>query len=70
MPYTMKKVTGKRNCYTIKNNKDKVFSKCATRKNALAQLRLLRAIQYNKDFVLRPQTNTKTRRRKTKKTKK
>ncbi len=63
MPYTVKKVPGKRNCYLVENNKHRVFSKCATRKNALAQLKLLRAIQYNKDFVLRPQSKTRKRRR-------
>lgn len=51
MPYTMRKVP-KKNCYRIINRKTKkVFSKCATKENAKKQLRLLRAIQYNKNFV-------------------
>lgn len=51
MPYTMRKVN-KKNCYRITNRKSKkVFSKCATKKNATKQLRLLRAIQYNKNFT-------------------
>ena len=29
----------------------KVFSKCATRENAIKQMRLLRALEFNKDFV-------------------
>lgn len=52
MPYKTLKVRGK-NCYKVINNKSKkVFSKCTTKKNAQAQLRLLRAIEYNKNFVL------------------
>ena len=52
MPYKTLKVRGK-NCYKVINNKSKkVFSKCTTKKNAIAQLRLLRAIEYNKNFVL------------------
>ena len=61
MPYTMRKVPGK-NCYrvskkNVKNSKTakkgtrKVFSKCATRENAVKQMRLLRALEYNKRFV-------------------
>ena len=61
MPYTIRKVPGK-NCYRVSkkiSRKSKrprtrrVFSKCTTRKNALSQLRLLRALQYNKSFVPR-----------------
>lgn len=56
MPYTMRKVPNK-NCYRVskrktkKNAKRKVFSKCATRENAIKQMRLLRALEFNKDFV-------------------
>jgi hypothetical protein len=51
MPYGTRKVRGQ-NCYRVFNKKNKkVFSKCTTRKNATKQLRLLRAIQYNKKFV-------------------
>lgn len=60
MPYTMRKVSGK-NCYRVskkyskksKKGTRKVFSKCATRENAIKQMRLLRALEYNKNFTLR-----------------
>lgn len=59
MPYRMRKVSNK-NCYRVykatatkKNQKKRVFSKCTSKENALKQLRLLRAIQFNKDFVPR-----------------
>ncbi len=49
-------------CYMVKNSKTKrVYSRCSTKDNAKKQLRLLRAIQYNRLFV--PNSN----RRKTKK---
>jgi len=69
MPYEMKKIPNKRNCYTVKNSvTQKIFAECATKKNALAQLRLLRALQYNKDFVLRPRSNkNKSKKNKTQK---
>jgi hypothetical protein len=71
MPYEMKKVPHKRNCYTVKNSvTKKVFAECSTKKNALAQLRLLRAIQFNKDFVLRPRSEIKKKSRKNKTQKK
>ena len=61
MPYTMRKVRNK-NCYSVskkknanrrenKTMKKRVFSKCATRENAVKQMKLLRAIENNKDFV-------------------
>lgn len=51
----MRKVSRK-NCYRVsKKNKTrgtrKVFSKCATRENAIKQMKLLRALEFNKDFV-------------------
>lgn len=50
MPYKIRKVR-KNNCFSVKNfKKNKVFSKCTTRKNAQKQLRLLRALQFNKNF--------------------
>ena len=60
MPFRMRKIPNK-DCYTVykkKTNRSgkRVFSKCTTLKNAKKQLRLLRAIQYNKDFVPRNQT--------------
>lgn len=51
MPYTLRKVN-KKPCYRVYNKKSrKTFSKCTSKKNATKQLRLLRAIIYNKDFV-------------------
>ena len=51
MPYSLRKVT-RRNCYRITNKKTKkIFARCTSKKNALAQLRLLRAMEYNKNFV-------------------
>jgi len=53
MPYSTRKVKGK-NCYKVFNkNTKKVFSKCASLKNAEKQIKLLRAIEFNKDFVPR-----------------
>jgi hypothetical protein len=53
MPYSTRKLRGK-NCYKVYNkNTKKVFSKCSTKKNAEKQIRLLRAIEFNKDFVPR-----------------
>jgi hypothetical protein len=41
----------KSSCYKVSNRKTKrVFSKCTTKENAKKQLKLLRAIQYNKNF--------------------
>jgi hypothetical protein len=54
MPYSIRKVSKKR-CYSIKNKYTKrVFAKCATKENAKKQLRLLRAIEFNKSFKLLP----------------
>lgn len=55
MPYKLRKVKNK-SCYRVYKLKTKkqparVFSKCSSKKNATKQLRLLRALQYNKDFV-------------------
>ena len=59
MPYGIRRV---KNCYSVYNkNTRKVFSKCSTKKNALKQSRLLRAIMYNKDFV--PTSSRKKRKR-------
>jgi hypothetical protein len=53
MPYTIRKVANK-NCYKVMNRKTKrVFSKCTTKEKAKKQLRLLNAIEYNKNFVPR-----------------
>ncbi len=53
MPYTIRKVS-KKNCYKVMNRKTKrVFAKCSTKENAKKQMRLLNAIEYNKNFVPR-----------------
>lgn len=51
MPYRLRKVNGK-SCYRVTNKRSrKVFAKCTTRSKARRQLRLLRAIENNKNFV-------------------
>lgn len=56
MPYTMRKVPNKK-CYRVskrkrnKNTKRRVFSKCTTREKAIKQMRLLRALENNKNFI-------------------
>jgi hypothetical protein len=57
MPYTMRKVP-KKNCYMVvkrktQNKNRRVTAKCSTKENATRQLRLLRAIQFGKNFVPR-----------------
>jgi len=59
MPYTIRKVS-KKNCYKVMNRKTKrVFAKCTTKEKAKKQLRLLNAIEYNKNFVPRGRTYKK-----------
>jgi len=63
MPYSVRKISGKK-CYRVSNKRNKkVFAKCTTLKNATRQLRLLRAIENNKNFVPNSVRN-KTRRNK------
>ncbi len=51
MPYSIRKVNN-RKCYRVYNKRTKkTFAKCSSRKNAEKQIRLLRALEYNKDFV-------------------
>ncbi len=51
MPYAMRKLPNKK-CYTVYNRAThRVFSKCSSLEKAKKQLKLLRAIHYNKDFV-------------------
>lgn len=53
MPYIMKKVN-KKNCYSVSNKLTKrVFSNCTTKNKAKKQIKLLLAIENNKDFVSR-----------------
>jgi hypothetical protein len=64
MPYLLKKVRGK-DCWTVRNKyTKKVFAKCSSLKNAKSQLRLLRAIEFNKSFRLKPKNLRKTIRQK------
>ena len=57
MSYKSRKVRGK-DCYRVINKQTRrVFAKCSTRSNSNKQLRLLRAIRYNKNFI----PNSKTR---------
>ena len=52
----MRKIA-KKNCYKVMNRKTKrVFAKCTTKEKAKKQLRLLNAIEYNKNFVPRNRT--------------
>jgi hypothetical protein len=49
----MKKVN-KKNCYSVSNKLTKrVFSNCTTKNKAKKQIKLLLAIENNKDFVSR-----------------
>ena len=64
MNYKTIKVKGKYNCYRVINSQTKKsFCKCSTRKNATRQMRLLRALQFNKNFVPYSRKN-KTRKNK------
>jgi hypothetical protein len=67
MPFALRKVSSR--CFQVYNKKSKkIYSKCSTKHNAEAQLRLLRAIEFGKNFVLRPRnTLRKTRKQKSKK---
>jgi len=62
MPYKSRKVRGKP-CYRVTNKDNKkVFAKCTSKANAMKQMRLLRALQFNKDFI--PNSSRKTRKNK------
>jgi hypothetical protein len=59
MPYKSRKVRGK-SCYRVTNNNNKkVFAKCSSKENAMKQMKLLRAIQFNKNF--KPNSTRKNR---------
>lgn len=50
MPYKTRKVRNKE-CYRVYNSDTKkTYAKCTTRKKALAQMKLLRGMKYNKTF--------------------
>jgi len=54
MPYTLRRSRKSKRCYQVVNTKTRrVFSRCSSKTNAKKQLRLLRAIQYNKNFTPR-----------------
>lgn len=69
MPYYSRKVRGfgpTHNCYKVSNkHTKKVFAKCTSKINAAKQMRLLRALQYNKQFTT--YSNRKTIKQKQKK---
>lgn len=61
MPYSIRKVY-KKPCYKVYNKKTKrVSSKCTSKRRAKKQVRLLRAIEYNKNFVPRGRKTMKKR---------
>jgi len=61
MPYTLRR---RKRCFQVYNKKTRqLHSKCTTKRKAQAQIRLLRAIDYNPQFKLR-NNSTATRRRK------
>ena len=63
MPYILRKIRGK-NCWQVKNKyTKKVFAKCSSEKNAKSQIRLLRAIEFNKSFKLKPKGSRRSVRR-------
>ena len=65
MPYQTRKVRGK-NCFRVYNKKSKkVFAKCSSKRNAIKQLRLLRAIENNKNFVTYSSLKNKSMKRNT-----
>ena len=64
MPYTIRKVRNK-NCYRVRTTKSKrVLAKCTTKEKAKKQIRLLRAMEVNKDFARKVRA-TRKRNRKT-----
>ena len=59
MPYTIRRSGKSKRCYQVVNTKTRrVFSRCSSKSNAQKQIRLLRAIQYNKKFVMRPRPSS------------
>ncbi len=61
MPYTIRKVRNK-NCYRVTTSKTKrVLAKCTTKEKAKKQIRLLRAMEVNKDFARKVKQSRKKR---------
>ena len=62
MPYTIRKVRNK-NCYRVRTTKSKrVSAKCTTKEKAKKQIRLLRAMEVNKDFARKVRATRKKNR--------
>lgn len=64
MPYLIRKVNNK-SCYRVSkksktSKKKRVFSKCTSMENAKKQIRLLSAIENNRNFVPRGRTIKKS----------
>ena len=56
MPYQIRKVVNK-TCYRVTNKSSKkITARCTTKSKAQKQMRLLNAIQYNRNFVPRGRT--------------
>ena len=52
MPYKIRRVNTRKNCYSLMNTDNRrVFSQCTTRSKAKRQMRLLNAIRYNPTFI-------------------
>jgi hypothetical protein len=61
MPYSIRKVP-KKSCYRVLNKRSKrVLAKCTTMKKAKKQIRLLKAIDMNPNFIPRNQTRRSRR---------
>lgn len=60
MPYSIRKVP-KKSCFRVTNRKTKrVFARCTSKDQAKKQVRLLNALEYNRNFV--PRNATRRRR--------
>ena len=69
MPYTIRKVRNKK-CYRVTTSKTKrVLAKCTTMEKAKKQVRLLRALEVNKEFAKKVRATRKKPRAIRKKTK-
>ena len=61
MPYTIRKVRNKK-CYRVTTSKTKrVLAKCTTMEKAKKQVRLLRALEVNKEFAKKVRATRKKR---------
>ena len=63
MPYTIRKVRNKK-CYRVTTSKTKrVLAKCTTMEKAKKQVRLLRALEVNKEFAKKVRATRKKRKK-------